>query len=89
VTAASTRLRACAARQLRAIHPALLSERGLCAALEALAQRTPLPIELGAAADAPVPERVEAAAYFVVAEAITNFVGYVQASHACVAVAPR
>ena len=68
----------------RGIHPAVLSDRGLGSALEALAGRMPLPIEIGAVPDERLPERVEAAAYFVVAEAITNVARYASASHASV-----
>ena len=54
------------------LHPAVLSERGLSAALEALALRAPVPVELEALPDRPLPEPVEVAAYFVVAEALAN-----------------
>jgi signal transduction histidine kinase len=54
------------------LHPAVLSERGLVAALEALTLRTPLPVELAALPDRALPEQVEAAAYYVVAEALAN-----------------
>jgi PAS domain S-box-containing protein len=54
------------------LHPAVLSERGLVAALEALALRAQVPVELHVALDQPVPERVEAGAYYVVAEALAN-----------------
>jgi PAS domain S-box-containing protein len=54
------------------LHPALLSERGLAAAIEALALAVPMPIELEALPDQRLPEPVEAAAYFVVAEALAN-----------------
>ena len=66
----------------RGIHPAVLSDRGLGSALEALANRMPLPIEIGDVPEARLPERIEAAAYFVVAEAITNVARYAQATHA-------
>ena len=66
----------------RGIHPAVLSDRGLGSALEALAARMPLPIEIGDVPDQRLPARVEAAAYFVVAEAITNVARYASASHA-------
>jgi signal transduction histidine kinase len=56
----------------RGIHPALLSDRGLVAALEALAQRAPLPVSVVADDGARAGEAVEAAAYFVVSEALTN-----------------
>jgi len=70
----------------RGIHPAVLSDRGLRSALEALAQRMPLPVEIAAAPDERLPEPVEAAAYFVVAEAVTNVVRYADATHARVEV---
>jgi signal transduction histidine kinase len=54
------------------LHPAVLSERGLAAALEALALRAPIPVELEALPDGRLPAPVEAAAYYVVAEALNN-----------------
>jgi PAS domain S-box-containing protein len=62
------------------LHPPVLSERGLCAALEALALRVPLPVELAALPDRSLPEQVEAAAYYVVAEALANAQKHAQAS---------
>ena len=73
----------------RGIHPAVLTDRGLVSALEALAARMPLPIEIGAVPDERLPERVEAAAYFVVAEAITNVARYASATHARVSASWR
>ena len=64
----------------RGIHPALLSDRGLGPALEALAARTPLPVEVVALPEARLPEAVEAAAYFVVAEGLTNVVKHAHAT---------
>ena len=58
----------------RGIRPALLSERGLGAALEALAARTPLPTTVDRRLDERLPAAVESAVYFVVAEALTNAV---------------
>jgi PAS domain S-box-containing protein len=54
------------------LHPAVLSERGLAAALDALALRAPVPVELAAVPDRRLPEPVEVAAYYVVAEALAN-----------------
>ena len=63
----------------RGIHPAVLTDRGLEAALEALAARSPLPVEIrGASSD--LPPQVEAAAYYVVSEALANVTKYAQAS---------
>ena len=70
----------------RGIHPAVLTERGLDAALSALAARAPMPVTLDGAGDERLPEPVEAAAYFVVAEALTNVARYAQATEATVAV---
>jgi signal transduction histidine kinase len=55
----------------RGIHPAILSDRGLRPALEALAARANMPVDLEALCTR-LPERVEAAAYYLVAEALTN-----------------
>jgi PAS domain S-box-containing protein len=64
----------------RGIHPAVLTDRGLAAALEALAARAPLPVELTTSIDDRLPGPVEAAAYYVVAEALTNVAKYADAS---------
>jgi PAS domain S-box-containing protein len=64
----------------RGIHPAILTDRGLPAALEALASRAPLPVELSTTLDERLPGPVEAAAYYVVAEALTNVAKYADAT---------
>jgi signal transduction histidine kinase len=64
----------------RGIHPAVLSDRGLDAALEAMARRAPLPVELEATIGERLPEPVEVALYFVVSEALTNVAKYARAS---------
>jgi signal transduction histidine kinase len=56
----------------RGIHPAILTDRGLQPALEALAGRAPVRVELRAELEARPPASVEAAAYYVVAEALAN-----------------
>jgi signal transduction histidine kinase len=66
----------------RGIHPAVLTDRGLEAALEALADRAPLPVSLDQMPAERLPAPVEAAAYFVVAEALTNVAKYAGASSA-------
>ena len=71
----------------RGIHPAVLSDRGLGTALETLASRAPVPVELAQLPDERLPEAVELAAYFVVAEALTNVAKYAHATHAKVEVA--
>jgi signal transduction histidine kinase len=63
----------------RGIHPAVLTDRGLEAALEALAARSPLPVEIDGP-DGELPPPVEAAAYYVVSEALANVTKYAQAS---------
>jgi signal transduction histidine kinase len=63
----------------RGIHPAVLTDRGLDAALEALAARAPLPVEIEGPAGQ-LPAQVEAAAYYVVSEALANVTKYAQAS---------
>ncbi len=68
----------------RGIHPAVLSDRGLDPAVEALARRAPLPVEIAARLGERVPEAVELAAYFVVSEALTNVAKYAHASRAVV-----
>ena len=71
----------------RGIHPAVLSDRGLSAALESLAARSPVPVEVGVLPVERLPEPVELAAYYVIAEALTNVVKYAGATHATVDVA--
>ncbi len=70
----------------RGIHPAVLTDRGLGPALESLAVRAPVPVEITEVPDERLAGPVEAAAYYVVAEAITNVAKYAHASHATVSV---
>jgi signal transduction histidine kinase len=70
----------------RGIHPAILTDRGLGPAVEALVARAPFPIELTDVPDERLPEPVEAAAYYVVAEAVTNAAKYAQASNVSVSI---
>ena len=69
----------------RGIHPAVLTDRGLEAAITTLATRSPVPVEVSVPAER-LPRAVEAAAYYVVAEALTNVAKYAQASLAQVRV---
>jgi signal transduction histidine kinase len=79
-TTAELRAAIAEVRQLaRGMHPAILTESGLGAAAESLAERTPLPVTL----DLPTarfPAPVEAAAYYVVSEALTNAVKHAGAT---------
>jgi signal transduction histidine kinase len=68
----------------RGLHPPLLSQRGLAAAVRAGAARSSLPIELDLQLEESLPDAVEAAAYYVCAEAVTNTVKHAQASKAWV-----
>jgi len=70
----------------RGIHPAILTNRGLPAALEDLAARATVPVEVTAKPDGRLPDAVEAAAYFVVSECLANIGKHAQASSATVAV---
>jgi signal transduction histidine kinase len=66
----------------RGIHPAVLTDRGLGPALDALAERAPLPVDVDPVPEERLPGAVEAAAYFVVAESLTNVAKYARASQA-------
>jgi signal transduction histidine kinase len=64
----------------RGIHPTLLREQGLEAAVEALARRAPLPVTVEGSVGDRLPDPVELAAYFLVSEGLTNVVKYASAS---------
>jgi signal transduction histidine kinase len=64
----------------RGLHPPLLAQRGLEAAVRAGAARSSLPVELDLRVDAVLPPAVEAAAYYVCAEAVTNAMKHAQAN---------
>jgi signal transduction histidine kinase len=69
------------------LHPAILSDRGLRAAVEGLLSRVPVPVEIAEIGDERLPEPVEAAAYYLIAEALTNVTKYARASKVRVRVA--
>jgi PAS domain S-box-containing protein len=69
----------------RGIHPSVLSDRGLRPAVEALVSRAPLPVEVDLC-EGRLPPAVEAASYYVVAEALTNVAKYANARSARVSV---
>lgn len=74
-------------RQLaRGIHPAVLTDRGLDAALSALAARSPVPVRVNVTLGERPPRTVESVAYFVVAEALTNVAKHAGASRVDVVV---
>jgi signal transduction histidine kinase len=70
----------------RGIHPAVLTDRGLDAALSALVARSPVPVSLTSEIGDRPPEHVEAAAYFVVSEALANVARHSAAERAAVSV---
>jgi signal transduction histidine kinase len=70
----------------RGIHPAVLTDRGLDAALSALAARSTVPVDVQVDVAERPPASVEAAAYFVVSEALTNMTKHANATKATVTV---
>jgi signal transduction histidine kinase len=66
----------------RGIHPAILTRSGLDPAITALAARSPVPVDVRSAIEGRLAPPVEAAAYFVVAEALTNVARYADAAQA-------
>jgi PAS domain S-box-containing protein len=73
----------------RGIHPAVLTDRGLSAAVETLVSRVPVPVEVEEVPSERLPADVEAAAYYVVAEALTNVARYAEATRATVRIELR
>jgi signal transduction histidine kinase len=72
---------------VRGIHPVILEDRGLDAALSAVVARAPVPVTLDVRVAERPPPAVESAAYFVVAEALTNIARHADATKAHVAIA--
>jgi signal transduction histidine kinase len=70
----------------RGIHPAILSKGGLGPALKTLARRSSVPVELDVGVDRRLPDSVEVAAYYVVAETLTNAAKHARASEITVRV---
>jgi signal transduction histidine kinase len=68
----------------RGIHPAILSKGGLGPALKTLGRRSTVPVDLDLAVDRRLPESAEVAAYYVVAEALTNAAKHARASQVTV-----
>jgi PAS domain S-box-containing protein len=73
----------------RGIHPSVLTDRGLAPAIAALASRAPVPVDVVDLPAGRLPAAIEAAAYFTVAEALTNVAKYADATEAVVRVAPE
>jgi signal transduction histidine kinase len=67
---------------VRGIHPPVLADRGLVGAVQALALAAPMPVEVHAEIEGRLPAPVESAAYFAVAEALTNVIKHAAAQHA-------
>jgi signal transduction histidine kinase len=70
----------------RGIHPAILTEEGIGPAIESLAERSPVSITIARAPQRRFPDAIEATAYFVVAEALSNVGKYASASRATVVI---
>ena len=71
----------------RGIHPTLLREEGLAAAVQGLARRAPLPVDVESAPGSLLPQDIELAAYYVVSEALTNVAKHAEAKNASVRLA--
>jgi signal transduction histidine kinase len=73
----------------RGIHPAILAQGGLAAALKTLARRSAVPVRLEVRAETRLPEPVEVASYYIVSEALTNAAKHAQACQVDVLVEAR
>ncbi len=71
---------------VRGIHPVILEDRGLDAALSAIVARSPVPVQLHVDVSERPPAAVESTAYFVVAEALTNVARHAEAATAAVTI---
>jgi signal transduction histidine kinase len=71
----------------RGIHPAVLTEQGLAAALRSLAHHSPVPVTIAAVPAERVPAPAEAAAYFLVSEALANVAKHARATRVRISVA--
>jgi signal transduction histidine kinase len=73
----------------RGVHPAILTEEGLAAALESLADRTPIPVRLVATPAERFSPEIEGAAYFVACEALANTVKHAAATSVTITAVTR
>lgn len=73
----------------RGLHPPVLADRGLDAALSALAARSPVPVTIDVRLDRRPPRLIESIAYFMASEALSNVAKHARASHARVEVSAR
>ena len=73
----------------RGVHPSVLREDGLDAAVEVLARRASLPVEVRGSVGMRLPDAVELAAYFFISEALTNIGKHARASHATLELTQR
>jgi signal transduction histidine kinase len=73
----------------RGIHPATLTDHGLGPALAGLAERSPIEVSISEVPSERLSENLEVAAYYVVAEGLTNIAKYAQADEASVSVVYR
>src|SRR5439155_286295 len=71
----------------RGLHPAALTEQGLGPALEGVANRLPIEVDVSAPAER-LPENIEATAYYIVSEALTNVAKHAQATEVRAVVRP-
>jgi signal transduction histidine kinase len=69
---------------IRGVHPKVLTDRGLAAAVHDVAGRSPVPVDVSLALSGRLPSAVEVTAYFVVVEALTNVARHARASRASV-----
>ncbi|HEX6681206.1 MAG TPA: histidine kinase [Candidatus Limnocylindrales bacterium] len=67
---------------IRGVHPHVLTDRGLCAAITDAASRSPVPVDLAVSLPHRLPSGIEVAAYFAVCEALANIAKHSQAGHA-------
>jgi signal transduction histidine kinase len=74
---------------VRGVHPPVLTDRGLDAAISGLAALSPVPVTVHADLDARPTSSVEAIAYFVVAEALTNVAKHARATRAEISIVRR